>query len=220
MGFKSKSTVIYKVWSLDTVGSDCDGWTVNNRRQVGVVSVRTDRQSKSGEWHTSNAAITRGLVEDDYLQSWVTAKNLSIEGEDDGVLFIEDSDTGEPVLQLEYLRHHDAPEQKSPGLFGEPAGTGERSADYAQKNPDSGNGFWTPTTMILAGLGVITLGAIGYGAWKNYSQQQQALSQNQNPALPPASGNAPASYPPSNGSQTPQEIADQQDQVPPFVSGT
>jgi hypothetical protein len=217
MGFKSKSTVIYQVWSLDTYGSDCDGWTVNDRRRAGVVGVRTDRESKSGEWHASNAAITRGLVDDSYLQSRVTSKDLNIEGEDDGVLFVEASDTGEPLFQLEYLRYHQEPE-KSKGLFGEP-GSRERSGDYAERNPKfwenpQSSSIWTPTTMILAGLGVITLGAIGYGAWKNYSQQQQAL--NPNPALPPS---APGVSPSATG-PTPQEIADQQDQVPPFVSGT
>jgi hypothetical protein len=212
MGFKNKSTVIYQVWSLDTYGSDCDGWTVNDRRRAGVVGVRTDRQSKSGEWHASNVAITRGLVDDSYLQPRVTSKDLSIEGEDDGVLFVEASDTGEPLFQLEYLRHHsDANSNISKGIFGEPR-VGEPSGDYAQKNPDSS--IWTPTTMILAGLAVVTLGAIGYGAWKNYSQQQQAL--NQNPALPPST---PGISPSATG-PTPQEIADQQDQVPPFVSGT
>src|SRR5271155_1021902 len=118
MSFANKCTVIYSVWSLDVWGDEGE-WTVNDRRRVGSVSVRTDRQNKSGSWDISNGSLVKALVNGNYLVSDCRTRDIEIDGEDDGVLFVDDAMDGIPVFQLEYERHHDIAE-KPKGLFGEP----------------------------------------------------------------------------------------------------
>jgi hypothetical protein len=172
MSFKNKSTVIYAVWTLDVWGDDGD-WTVNDRRRAGSVSVRTDRQNKAGQWDVSNKALTRALVDGHYLAGQgmgyanYDASKLSIDGEDDGVLFVDDRRDGYPLLQREYERHHDV-EEKSKGLFGEPS----------QENPlgFSIGGLSTSASVAVVAAGVAVVGGLGYWFYTRSQTAQQAAA--------------------------------------------
>lgn len=210
MSFSYKSTVIYRVFVLDVWGDDGD-WTVNDRREAGSVSVRTDRQNKAGQWDISNKALTRALIDGHYLAdpgmgyanysfslSWTRrASKLSIDGEDDGVLFVDDARDGYPLLQLEYDRHHDV-EEKPKGLFGEPS----------RENPvsDSSDSISGTTIALVAG-GVVAFGLVGYLIYKNNQSSQVAANQ------------LPVVQTPISPGPTPQEQSDATDQIPPFVPG-
>lgn len=211
MPFDSKSTVTYKVYSLDVYGDDGD-WTVNDRRRAGSVSVRTDRQNKAG-WDVSNAALKRALVSGSYLEP---RARLDIDGEDDGVLFVDDAKDGYPLLQLEFEKVHEEPAK---GFFGEPAaegkspeGRGRKSQSRARsgalesskENPTEGSknalGLSTGATVALVAAGTIVVGGIGYWLY----QRSQAAAQAQAPAQP---ATTPAQLP----------ITGTTDQIPPFV---
>jgi hypothetical protein len=189
MSFQHKSTVIYAVWSLDVWGDE-EEWTVNDRRRAGSISVHTDRQNKSGSWDVSNAALTRALVKGSYLRSGTRSRELDIDGEDDGIIFVGDAMTGEPVFQLEYERHHHI-DEPSKGLFSE-----------SKENPISS--LSTGETAALVAAGVVLFGGIGY--WL-YSRSQAASQA----ALPVVQTPVPG--------LTAQQQADAADQVPPFVPG-
>ncbi len=194
MSFTNKCTVIYSVWTLDTPFAqvladtgwgDADEWIVNDRRRAGSVSVRTDRQNKSGNWDISNKALTRSLTEGHYLDAWVTTKDIDIDGEDDGVLFVDDAESGMPTLQLEYERHHDI-EQPSKGLFGEPTHEelgGEEMRETAetettQENPTGLAGFFsqlsTAQTVGLVAVGVAVVGGLAYWLYQQSAAAQTA----------------------------------------------
>jgi hypothetical protein len=203
VSFAQKSVVIYRVWKLDAWGNPDDGWEVNDRRAVGVVSVRTDREHKgSDSWTVTNKKIVRALVDNDYLdEEALESGAIAIDGEDDGVLFVEDAETGQPLYQLEYDRRHSETEG-SKGLFGEPS---------PQENPAEEDGFWTTQNILIAAGAVGVVGVLGYLVYKGMIAQPAAP---QSPAQLPAS---PAT--PGGGGLTPQEQADAADQVPPFVPG-
>jgi hypothetical protein len=200
MSFANRATVIYAVWNLDVLGDDGD-WTVNDRRRAGSISVRTDRQNKAGQWDVSNKAMTRALKEGHYLASSgmgyasYDANKLSIDGEDDGVIFIDDQRDGYPLLQLEYERHHDI-EEKPKGLFDEPKVSAKA---MSKSNPLSS--LSTGEKVGIAAAGVAVVGLVGYFIWK---------SQQTSPAALAAAGTAPATMTPLPGAV---------DQVPPFVPG-
>jgi hypothetical protein len=210
MGFENKATVIYSVWTLDVWGDDGD-WTVNDRRRAGSISVRTDRQNKAGQWSVSNGAIVRALVNGSYLDNWVKPKDVIVDGEDDGVLFIDDAETGQPTLQLEYERHHDV-EEKPKGLFSEPG------ARESQENPVSSSGLSslsTAQTVGLVAVGVAVVGGISYWLYsKNQAAQAAQAAQSaqigaatlpvlqtstQTPISAPISGNFPIVQTPMPG---------------------
>lgn len=192
MSFNNKATVIYKVWTLDVWGNAEDGFDVNDRREAGVISVKTDRHNKSGSWDISNKAIVRALVEGNYLRSGHIndiTREIDIDGEDDGVLNVDDNGTGEPLFQLEYERHHDI-EEPSKGLFGEPV------ARESKENPLSS--LSTGETVALVAAGVVVVGGLGYWLYsRSQSAQSAQVSQAQPAQLPPIPGTV--------------------DQVPPFV---
>jgi hypothetical protein len=165
MSFKNKASVLYRVFRLDVLGDDGE-WTVNDRREAGSVSVKTDRQNKSGSWDVSNAALTRALVNGSYLTPRTRSSDLDIDGEDDGVLFIDDAESGYPVLQLEYERHHDI-EEKPKGLFG--------SEPRASKENPTG-GLSTGETVALVAAGAAVVGTIGYFIWKSTQTASQTAA--------------------------------------------
>jgi hypothetical protein len=214
MPFDSKSTVTYKVYSLDVWGDDGD-WTVNDRRRAGSVSVRTDRQNKAG-WDVSNAALKRALVSGSYLEP---RARLDIDGEDDGVLFVDDAKDGYPLLQLEFEKVHEEPAK---GFFGEPAAEGESperrsrksqskarsgALENSKENPTEGSknalGLSTGATVALVAAGTIVVGGIGYWLY----QRSQNAAQTQAGTLPAQPAATPA-LPPITGTT---------DQIPPFV---
>ena len=161
MSFKNKSTVIYRVYPEAEVYS-----SIGSTGRTGHVSVRTDRKNKSGQWSVSNRALVIALVDGSYLNSWMVADDVDIEGDDDGVLFITYYKRGreEKLYELEYERHHDI-EEKPKGLFGEPE---------AMSRPNPLSSLSTPEKVGIAAAGVTALGFIGYLIWK--SQQSAAAS--------------------------------------------
>lgn len=169
MSFKHKSTVIYAVWTLDVWGDE-EEWTVNDRRRAGSISVHTDRQNKAGQWDVSNSALTRALVKGSYLRSGTRSRELDIDGEDDGIIFVGDAQTGEPVFQLEYERHHHI-DEPSKGLFGE-----------SKPNPLSS--LSTGETVALVAAGVVVVGGLGYWLYsRSQPATQAAASANQLPVV-------------------------------------
>jgi len=176
VSFKNKSTVIYRVRIAD------------GGKSIGAVSVRTDRKNKSGRWTVSNRAIADALADGDYISD---TKDVGIEGDDDGVLFVYSRYDDE--LQLEYVKHHDIAETK--GFFGEP--------EISKENPVSSlsTGQW----IAIAVGGALVLGGAGYLLYTKYGPQTQpALA----PTLPTTT--SPPALPPISGTT---------DQVPPFVPG-
>jgi hypothetical protein len=175
MSFTNKCTVIYSVWTLDVWGDE-DEWTVNDRSRAGSVSVRTDRQNKSGSWDISNRSLIRALIEGHYLEPGLSTREVEIDGEDDGVLFVDSAMNGFPVLQLEYERHHDV-EEKSKGLFGEPTRE-EVGTDETQENPTGLAGFFsqlsTAQTVGLVAVGVAVVGGLAYWLYQQNVAAQTA----------------------------------------------
>jgi hypothetical protein len=191
MAFPAKSTVTYRVWELDVWGDD-EEWTVNDRRELGKISVRTS----TGE--ITKNALVRALIDAHYMEADITAKDVDIDGEDDGILNIDDAEDGHPAFQLEYEREH---EQPSKGLLGEPA---------ARENPAPG-GLPTWQLVGLAGLGTLVVVGIGYWLFKGSQpagQLGQGGSQVPYPAAQPAGPQAVAS---NDSSGT--------DAEPPFTPG-
>ena len=103
-------------------------YAVNDRSKVGTVEVTTDEGATHNtdlrgqlatngtplmftSWHASDAAITRALIEGGYLKDHVTAEELTIDGEEDCSLSVDDATDGRPIFQLEFesSRDVDAP---------------------------------------------------------------------------------------------------------------
>ena len=185
MSFANKATVVYKVHPEP----DSDG-------RSGHLSVRTDRKNKSGQWSVSNRALVMALVEGSYLNSWMVADDLDIEGDDDGVLFVSYY-TGRgrtqvmPLYQLEYERHHDI-EEKPKGLFGEPGA----QAPMSRSNPFSFSSLSTGEKVGIAAAGAAVLGVIGYAIWKS---QQSAASASNAASLPVVQTPMPGTTPVAPG---------------------
>lgn len=179
MSFKHKSTVIYKVHPEPGGGE-----------RSGHVSVRTDRHAKGGWWTVSNKAIVQALVDGSYLNSWMIADDVVIEGDDDGVLFITYYKRGreEPLYQLEYERHHHI-DEPSKSFFG---------SEPSKPNPTSDSS--TLQTVGWIAFGVTVVGLAGWWLYST-SKANTAATQAQNVLLP------------AQPAQTPQT----QDQVPPFI---
>jgi len=170
MSFKNKSTVSYQVWSLDVWGDEGD-WTVNDRSNIGAISVRTDRKNKDGSWSVSNKALTKALVEGHYLKAGARSRDLDIDGEDDGVLNLDDSRDGYPVLQLEYASDHPV---ESGGLFSE--GTvklTKRKPEMTKENPA---GMSNAEMIGLGVLGLAIVGGIGYWLYTRSQAAQTAAA--------------------------------------------
>lgn len=172
MSFANKCTVVYRVWSLD-VWSGEEEWTVNDRREVGVVSVRTDRQNKSGQWDVSNRALVKALNEGHFLRAH--SNDVLIDGEDDGILNVDEIPEigARPLLQLEYERHHDVPE-KSSGIFNEPGAKSAKETNMSRSNPLSS--LSTGEKVGIAAAGVAALGFVGYLIWKSQQSASTAAS--------------------------------------------
>jgi hypothetical protein len=131
------------------------------------------------------------LVEGSYLNSWIVADDLDIEGDDDGVIFITFYKRGreEPLYQLEYERHHDIAE-KPKGLFGEPG-----AQDMSRSNPLSFSSLSTGEKVGIAAAGAAVLGVVGYLIWKSQSAASTAAS------LPVVTTPMPGTTPPTPGAQ-------------------
>lgn len=128
------------------------------------------------------------LVEGGYLNSWMVADDLDIEGDDDGVIFVTFHKRGreEPLYQLEYERHHDIAE-KPKGLFGEPGA----KAPMSRSNPLSFSSLSTGEKVGIAAAGAAVLGLAGYFIWRSQQSASTAAS------LPVVTTPMPGTTPPN-----------------------
>ena len=145
-----------------------------SRVEGGILSVRTDKQTKSGQWYVSNRKLIRTLADRGFLNEWASNYDIEIDGEDDGVLVISDFD-GNQILQLEYERHHDI-EEKPKGLFGEPG------AAMSKSNPLSS--LSTGEKVGIAAAGVAVVGLVGYFIWKSQQTAPTAAAPGTSPVPP------------------------------------
>ena len=103
--------VKYDVWSLDVWGNEEEGFTVNDRscfsRAVEFPTYPqgynrgTDREF--WEHWPSDKQIVQTLIDIGFLKDGITVHDVSIGGENEFSLYIEDSANGFPLCQLEYI---------------------------------------------------------------------------------------------------------------------
>jgi hypothetical protein len=111
----------------DTDAHECDAsYEVNDRCRVGEIEVLTDegathnvdlrgKLSSNGtplcftSWHVSDEELTRALIDCGFLKDRVTASELEFDGEEDGMIFVDDASDGIPIFQLEFDGAVDAP---------------------------------------------------------------------------------------------------------------
>ena len=104
-------TVKYDVWSLDVWGNEEDGFDVNNRScfQRDVEFPTTHKVYNEGtDWEFSDdwptdEQIVQTLIDIGFLNSNVVVIDLTIDGESDNSLYIDQEDNGFPICQLEYV---------------------------------------------------------------------------------------------------------------------
>jgi len=114
---------------------DCDGsgidhencvwFDVNEHYRVGRIQVETDegatynldlrgKTAPDGlpltftSWHVSDAALVEALKES-FLKDSIEPSDLEIEGEEDGMICINDAETGRPEFQLEFEKAEELP---------------------------------------------------------------------------------------------------------------
>jgi len=88
----------------DTEDHECDaGWEINDRFPIGHIEVETDGKStyrSEVSWHCSNEAIVKALIDAGFLKAHVRSSDIDFDGDED--LFLERSDDGCPLFQLEF----------------------------------------------------------------------------------------------------------------------
>jgi len=80
-----------RVWSLDVWGNEEDGWTVNDRSEIGTINLPENYKDK----HVFRALMNKG-----FLLSWVTINDLEFEWHDYG--YYVNDDTGYPLFDIEF----------------------------------------------------------------------------------------------------------------------
>lgn len=105
-------TVRYDVWSLDVWGNENDGFNVNDRScfergmefpTTHVVYNEGTEGEFSDDW-LSDQQILETLQEIGFLSDKCTLADLTIDGESESSLYIEESANGFPICQLEHVR--------------------------------------------------------------------------------------------------------------------
>lgn len=89
---------------------ECDAeYTVNNLWACGTIDVEGAEEEHNvgtphafASHHPEDADIVQALIDVGMLKSHVTAKDVEIEGESDGTLFLESSDDGRPLFHLDF----------------------------------------------------------------------------------------------------------------------
>ena len=104
-------TVKYDVWSLDVWGNVKDGFGVNDRScyRRGVEFPTTHNVYNAGtenefsnDW-PSDQQILETLQEIGFLNDRCALADITIDGESEYTMYIEESETGFPICQLEYV---------------------------------------------------------------------------------------------------------------------
>jgi hypothetical protein len=99
---KKHYVVVYEVISLDVWGNARDGFEVNDMHRAGTVEVPYTAQYGTGAWPT-DAAIVKGLKGAGFLKPRIHTKSIVIDGEADGMLFLEEARNGRPIYHLRYV---------------------------------------------------------------------------------------------------------------------
>ncbi len=89
---------------------ECDAeFTVNNMSPCGTIEVEADEEEHNvgtphafKSHHPEDNAIVQALIDEGLFKAQVTAKDVQIEGESDGTLFLESSDEGRPLFHLDF----------------------------------------------------------------------------------------------------------------------
>lgn len=103
--------VRYDVWSLDVWGNEQDGFQVNDRscfaRDVEFKThPRGYNRGTDGEFWShwpSDLQVLNRLKEIGFMKDHITLDDILIDGEYEYSLYIEDSETTEPICQLEFV---------------------------------------------------------------------------------------------------------------------
>jgi hypothetical protein len=115
---------------LDCDGSgfdheNCVGFDVNDHYRVGRIQVETDegatynidlrgKTAANGlpltftSWSVSDAALVEALKVS-FLKNSIEPSDLKIEGEEEGLICLDDARTGRPVFQLEFEKAEELP---------------------------------------------------------------------------------------------------------------
>ena len=104
-------TIKYDVWSLDVWGNEEDGFDVNDRScyERGVEFPTTHNVYNKGTEaefshnYPSDQQILETLQEIGFLKDRCTLADITIDGESDNTMYLEDSKTGFPICQLEHV---------------------------------------------------------------------------------------------------------------------
>lgn len=105
-------TVKYDVWSLDVWGNEEDGFDVNDRSCFQcevefpttheIYNEGTDREF-SDDWPTDQQIIDT-LIEIGFLNTDVKLEDITIDGENDFSLYLDQAENGFPICQLDYVK--------------------------------------------------------------------------------------------------------------------
>lgn len=106
-----QKTVKYDVWSLDIWGNAKDGWDMNDRschaRAVEFPTThKVFNEGKESEFstdHPTGQQILDTLIEIGYFNESATTDTITIDGDCEHSLWLEQSADGYPVCQLEYM---------------------------------------------------------------------------------------------------------------------
>lgn len=82
----------YRIWSLDVLGNEADGFTVNDRREVGSVELSDD---------ATCADVVKALIAKGLLTPRTSARHIDMDDSSGVDLFLDDAANGEPLFQLE-----------------------------------------------------------------------------------------------------------------------
>jgi hypothetical protein len=79
----------WRVWSLDVLGNESDGWEVNNKFEEKIIDLKD----------TSDETVVQALKDNGYLNNAITKDDLEFGG-DDRIITVDDSKTGEFLYEL------------------------------------------------------------------------------------------------------------------------
>ena len=108
---QNSKTVKYDVWSLDAWRNEADDFEVNDRycfhRDVEFPTTykvynQGTEQEFSDNWPTDQQILDT-LINIGYLTSKCKLIGITIDGESDGSLYIDQADNGRPICQLDYV---------------------------------------------------------------------------------------------------------------------
>ena len=82
----------YRIWSLDVWGNENDGFSVNDRHEVGSVELSDD---------ATCADVVKALIANGLITPQTTAEQVSMDDASDVDLYLDNATSGEPLFHLE-----------------------------------------------------------------------------------------------------------------------